>query len=71
MSDYHGRHFLSWYNRGGRKFNNGITWVRFGGLVGLWWKDTRVASPDKEVDYEGPKLKVGPYLVAILGRRDG
>jgi len=29
---------LDWYNRGGREFDNGVTWVRVRPLdFGLWW----------------------------------
>ncbi len=59
---------LVWYNRP-RKFPNGIVWVRLGDNgPGLWWKDTRVASPARAMG--NPRaFRVGPYRVCLLKRQ--
>jgi hypothetical protein len=68
------RHFKNWFARryivSFESKRLGIRWIRIYSRIcydrGLWWKDLRVAPPDRFVDYHGRKFRVGHYLIAIL-----
>lgn len=59
---------LSWYNKGGWRLSNGITWVRLGRRgPGLWWKDLDVHAADPRADV-AHSVKIGHHLVSVLWR---